>query len=292
LHFHHELAREQAELNLLGLVLLVSGFAACTVYDDSLLEGWRRTDAGTGGNDAGAGAGGTGGTGDGGDSGGGEQDSGALDGSSGGAVGSEVEIEAAAGGSGGADTVDGSEPDADGAIAEAGCADSSTCAFVDLNPSKDAFVNGGSNAGTNYGTAVDLVVKGTGSVNYVRNTWLSFDLTGHTGIASAKLRLFVKSIDLNNTNVVRADLFISPTDSWGETTITWSTAPLPGAKIGSTTVTDATVNTWIEFDVTAAVQGETDGAVTFVMIGDLTDRAFRMGSREDVMKPVLRITTQ
>src|SRR5262249_28025531 len=66
---------------------------------------------------------------------------------------------------------------------------------ADLNPTKDSYVRSGTYAGTNFGTSLDLILKGNNSTsNYARNDWLTFGLGGYTNITSAKLRLYVKSV--------------------------------------------------------------------------------------------------
>src|SRR5262249_48056940 len=112
---------------------------------------------------------------------------------------------------------------------------------IDLNPSKDAYVRSGPYADTNYGTAVDLTLKGGRSTSiYARNDWLTFNLKGYSNITSAKLRLYVKRVGTENTNTVPAKLSFasgSGSDSWSETAITWNNVPPGGSQIGSVGIT-------------------------------------------------------
>jgi beta-glucanase (GH16 family) len=168
---------------------------------------------------------------------------------------------------------------------------------VDLSPSKDAYVRSGAYANTNYGTSVNLTLKGNASTgsNYSRNDWITFNLSGYSNITSAKLRLYVKAVGTENTNPVPANLLFasgSASDSWSETGITWNNAPPAGMPIGLLSILTATAGTWIEYDVTSSVRAETDGAATFtITTTSSSNRGVEFASREDPMKPVLRIAT-
>src|SRR4051812_1257975 len=170
---------------------------------------------------------------------------------------------------------------------------SALSATSDLNPTKDAFVRSGTYANTNFGKDVSLTLKGSSS-NYNRNDWLTFNISGKTGITSAKLRLFVKSVGAENANTVPAKLFFaagSGSDNWSETGITWNNVPAAGVQIASLNITGATAGTWIEYDVTSSVKQEGDGAATFMLTTSSTsNRGVNFASREDVNKPILRIT--
>lgn len=63
-------------------------------------------------------------------------------------------------------------------------------------PVDDAFVQGGTNANTNYGTNFQLIVKKSTSANTERRSYLKFDFGSFNGnVASAKLRLYTYLVD-------------------------------------------------------------------------------------------------
>lgn len=164
---------------------------------------------------------------------------------------------------------------------------------TDLTPTKDAYVQDGTSADTNFGTDVKLIVKASGTVGVNRNSWLSFDVSGYSKIRVTKLRLFVLSLDFATTNTIPALLFYAPTasDGWPETGITWHNAPAMGSQVGSVDISDSSVGTWVEYDVTVPVSMETDGVSTFVITSTpQTNRAALLSSREGGNPPVLRIT--
>jgi endo-1,4-beta-D-glucanase Y len=165
---------------------------------------------------------------------------------------------------------------------------------TDVNPTKDAYVRGGSYATANYGTAPDLIVRqNTSNTSATRNSWLSFSLAGFSNITAAKLRVYVKTVGTENTNTIPADVYsASASDSWVETTINYNNAPATTAKIGSVNIVTASAGTWVEYDVTNYVKAETDGVATFTLMTTTnSNRTLTLSSREDTNKPILRITT-
>ena len=174
-------------------------------------------------------------------------------------------------------------------------ADAGVVATTDHTPTKDAYVRDGPYVGTNFGSDVALQVKN--AVGFSRKTWIAFDVSQFTSITSAKLRLFLTSLDNNVPNPVFVNVFSTPASSngWGELTITWNNEPAVGQQIASISVDAPNVGTWIEWDVTAAVQAavqtEVGGMWTIVMDAPPnSNRDAFFSSREGMSPPVLRIT--
>jgi len=188
-------------------------------------------------------------------------------------------------------------PDAGGdssALPDA-AADAGGLATTDQTPTKDAYLRDGTYATTNFGSDVTLAVKNTsdGASGFSRRTWITFDVSHFTSIRAAKLRLFLNSLDTTDTNALLANVFSTPASSngWGELTITWSNAPTIGQQIASSMVDTPNIGTWVEWDVTSAVQTEIGGTSTLVIEGGPGSiRLALFSSREGVHPPVLRIT--
>jgi hypothetical protein len=164
---------------------------------------------------------------------------------------------------------------------------------VDLTPSKDAYVEDGPSVNTNFGAADQLRVKGNAAGMLDRNSWLSFDISGFASVSAAKLRIFVVSLDMGNTDPIPNQFFHAPTssDGWSESTMTWSTAPAIGQEIAQTTVVDAQLATWVEVDVTPGLTTDSDSIATFVIESPQnTGRGLTYSSREGANKPILRVT--
>ncbi|WP_426573901.1 PKD domain-containing protein [Aquihabitans sp. McL0605] len=129
----------------------------------------------------------------------------------------------------------------------------------------------------NYGTTTDLRTR-AGDPAY--SSYIQFNPTGFTGTpAKAVLRLFV-----TDGSKAAGTLFKTST-GWGETTITWSTAPAPTATLLNLGVEAQGV--WVEYDVTSAVTGA--GPIAFSLVGTGTDSAI-WTSRETATGPQLVIT--
>jgi hypothetical protein len=95
--------------------------------------------------------------------------------------------------------------------------------IITLTPVADAYVQGGTNAATNYGTTASLITKDDSNIDLDREFFLRWDLTGVSGkLVQAKVRLAgTSAAQLGNENCAT---FVS-NDSWGETTLTYSNKP-------------------------------------------------------------------
>lgn len=128
-------------------------------------------------------------------------------------------------------------------------------AFIYLEPVADAFVQGGAKSDKNYGKERQLITKRSDQVQYSRNTYLRFDLSGLVGIdlKIVKLRLTPRSVG-EDRNAIRTDLFLAAQDDWEETEITWNTQLTAGEKLGSEQMPGNVAI--VEFDITQAVRRE------------------------------------
>lgn len=107
---------------------------------------------------------------------------------------------------------------------------------------------------------------------------LRFNVAGLSGsVANATLRLFVQS-----DSTIGFDILQVADDTWGETAVTYSTAPTNGALINSSG--GFTAGTWIEIDVTSYVTGEDQ--FSFAVISSDGNR-LTISSREGTNPPEL-----
>jgi hypothetical protein len=142
-------------------------------------------------------------------------------------------------------------------------------------PSDDAMVSSKEPL-VNYGTSTSLEVRSHS--NETIHSYLKFVVTGVTGtIKSAKLRLFAnKSSSSGGSIVFVSNDYVASSTPWTEDALTWENAPLlDGTQLDTTGAVDA--GTWVEFDVTAAIQG--DGIHSFGLNSTSTNRA-TYGSKE------------
>ncbi len=97
---------------------------------------------------------------------------------------------------------------------------------ITLTPVADAYVQGGANAGTTYGTAPTLLTKEDSNLDLDRESFLRWDLNGIGGkILQARVRLAGTSAA--QTGNESCATFVS-TGTWGETTITFANKPASG----------------------------------------------------------------
>jgi PKD repeat protein len=152
---------------------------------------------------------------------------------------------------------------------------------VTLNPVADAQVKSTS-ATTNYGSLNTLRLRlGNSSSPGDYRSFLRFDVSGLTGpVASAKLRLYVTEASSVGGQAFRAD------PGWVEGTLNWNNQPaMPGSVLS--TVGSVAQNTWVEFDVTAAVTGN---GVVNLGLRTTSQSSVIYSSREGANKPQLVIT--
>ncbi|MCA9898991.1 MAG: DNRLRE domain-containing protein [Ardenticatenaceae bacterium] len=110
------------------------------------------------------------------------------------------------------------------------------------------------------------------------NTLLRFDAQGLGGsVTDATLRLFVQT-----DSTIGFDVLSVADNSWGETTVTFNTAPAFGGLINSSGTTSS--GTWVEIDVTSVVSG--NGQVSFALSSADANRIL-MSSREGANPPEL-----
>lgn len=133
-------------------------------------------------------------------------------------------------------------------------------------PSADAYVRDGSYAATNYGSDPGLMVKSDAS-GYARKSYLKFNFGsfGGTSVSSAKLRLYVSTV---NTDAARTLKVYGTDESWTESGITWNNAPASGTAGNSVTVGSA-AGVWVEIDVTALVNANmSDKQISFLLTNE------------------------
>jgi len=87
--------------------------------------------------------------------------------------------------------------------------------------SADTYVQGRDFADVNYGDDLDIRVKGATDTQYVRESYIRFDLSGVDAINSATLSLSGK---LNSSDPLTVGIFSSTdTPAWDQSTLTWNT---------------------------------------------------------------------
>lgn len=132
-----------------------------------------------------------------------------------------------------------------------------------LNPLADAHVRGGGGAGINYGGEVQLTVKEALStdLDYTRNAYLKFDVSGIATATKAVLIVYGKNMD----DSLDVSLIIHGCDSdiWTEGGITWNNAPANSSTLDTVIVNGTAA--YRELDVTRFVQAQIAGDHTVTL---------------------------
>jgi HKD family nuclease len=160
----------------------------------------------------------------------------------------------------------------------------------------DAYMRGGSYAGTNYGMATELIAKFNTDPQYNRLSYVKLNISDVPagGAASVVLRLAGRLSD-TRAATVRTFVFSVPDSSWNETTLTWSNRPAfvnlsepPQVDVSGTTTQ------WYELDLTNFVNAQRAAGQSIISIAlknvDDTLPYVTFGSRESSNKPQLVIT--
>jgi len=137
-----------------------------------------------------------------------------------------------------------------------------------LGDTADSYIQDGSSANTNFGTATQLYVKNA-ATGYNRISYLMFNLSTVTAhITQATVYLTPTS---EGESGFTNDAYLVTNNSWTETGITWNNAPaLSSTLLGSWQV--PAVNTQASFDVTAAAQNaQANGGLLSVGVNSPTN---------------------
>ena len=115
----------------------------------------------------------------------------------------------------------------------------------------DSYVESGGNAGVNYGTSTNLLVKDNITGTAIRNTYLTFDVHGLANVLSATLTLMPNRVD---DSTVKMYYGLASTN-WTEAGITWNNQPGGSGVMFATNTVAAGVADVV--DVTGVVKGQT-----------------------------------
>lgn len=155
--------------------------------------------------------------------------------------------------------------------------DPQSAAPLVFGPSADAYTDA-ANPSANYGSAQRILLDKDNN-GPIYTGYLRFQVSGLLReLRSAKLRLYIQNgSDKGGAVYLVSNNYVNSTDPWQESELTFTNAPaltaVPLSTIGSTAPA-----TWVEFDVTAAIEG--DGTYSFGLRAKSSDKA-EYAARED-----------
>ncbi len=139
---------------------------------------------------------------------------------------------------------------------------------------KDAYIQGGTYANTNFGSDTALMVKNSPSIpSNDRRAYLNFNVSSVSGtVAQAILHFRGKAVD----GVAFTMTAYTTSDSWGEGTITWNNAPAGVTSLGTINVSGTAYKDYA-LDITSHLISEAagDDQVT-ILLRDLTEANSRL----------------
>jgi hypothetical protein len=152
-------------------------------------------------------------------------------------------------------------------------------------PIADAFVRNGNYADTNYGNDTLFSVKGSTQSGYTKVSYLKFSLSNVSKVTSAKLRVYGRNTE--NTSTINLSVYGVNNDSWTETGITFSNAPIASTqqlnRIGVNNVAK-----YYELDVTNFVKAQFAGdKIVTLLLKDSANgnRNLSFNSKENAQNP-------
>jgi len=157
----------------------------------------------------------------------------------------------------------------------------------------DSYVQGSFSASRNFNADSMLRVREGVSLLNQSRVYVQFDVSGVTGnVLGAVMKMRVRPVGLPDGKGIKAGVYGVSADTWAETTLNWSTAPVAGALLDSVTV--SSVGMEYSWDVGTYVAGEVAGnKKVSVMVKDYAamDKRIDFERREDGKGPVLTILT-
>jgi len=122
----------------------------------------------------------------------------------------------------------------------------------------------------NFGGAVEMQVRSNATKE--KNAYLKFNVADVFGsIQSATLKVHIGANPIDNLT-----LHTATNTSWDEMTLTWTNAPAIGGSLG--TVSGATADSWIEWDITSTITG--NGLYSFALKSTVDLAHRNIGTKE------------
>ena len=129
----------------------------------------------------------------------------------------------------------------------------------------DAYVRGGTYAGTSFGAVTELVVKLSADTIYWREAYMKLDISQLQAGQTARLRLSGHLSDTRAASVT-TNVFPVASTSWAETSLTWNNKPAAGTTAIGSVVVSGTTPRWYEIDITSYAQQQRAAGASTIAI--------------------------
>lgn len=163
--------------------------------------------------------------------------------------------------------------------------------IINITPVADSYVRAGSYSNTNYGSATNLRVKGSFKNNYIRTSYLRFDLSSVNSNATT-INLVLPVTYTEGSATLPIALHALGDDGWSESGLNWNNRPNTGSLIQEFDLLNTYVGSDIVIDVTSYVKAQksADGLAGFALVQSASINAIvDFGSRESTTPTVLEV---
>jgi hypothetical protein len=146
-------------------------------------------------------------------------------------------------------------------------APTTTVARISIPATADSYVQDGSYAKTNYGSATPLLVKdAVAGDGYVRTAYLQFSLTGIAPITSATLELYGSELAGAPEPAISVAVYPVVNSNWTESTITDANAPAVGGLPLATAIITGTTPKLYSFDLSTYLEQQQAAGAAYVTV--------------------------
>ncbi|MBL8029178.1 MAG: DNRLRE domain-containing protein [Fibrobacteres bacterium] len=162
---------------------------------------------------------------------------------------------------------------------------------------EDSYVRGGSYAGTNFGADTLLVVRGSSDPEYLRKTYLKFDLSKLAGLTidSAKFKIYAN----NTTPLSKAcevKIYAETAAVWTENSVTWRNQPTLSEQLGSLFLSSNMTSGWCSATLTKYLKERLAAGkpLSIGLLDTVVDGLYLpfRSSENSLLSPIIEISVQ
>jgi phosphatidylserine/phosphatidylglycerophosphate/cardiolipin synthase-like enzyme len=157
----------------------------------------------------------------------------------------------------------------------------------------DTYVRAGGSASGNFGRMSEVIVKYSAQPEYLREGYMTLDISALKAGGTATLRLFGHLSDTRASSVTTSVFPVAST-TWSETGVTYNNRPAAGSTAIASVTVSGTTGRWYSINLTSYAQAQRAAGATRISIA-LKDKADTLpyvafSARESTSRPQLVIS--
>ena len=129
----------------------------------------------------------------------------------------------------------------------------------------DTYVRAGSSASTSFGAMSEVIVKFSAAAEYLREGYLTLDISSVQPGDTVTLRLFGRLSDTRAASVTSQIYPVADT-TWAETGLNWNNRPASDTTPIGSVIVSGTTGLWYDIDLTSYAQAQRAGGATLISI--------------------------